>query len=97
MHQHSRPPPVTASPANSPRTNPTRTNNPRDPDVGRSRPSSDRGTGSEQGIGMGEVSDALMRGHEPASQSKDSLAKMSQVIQVRLFFFWLNMQSLDGG
>lgn len=35
---------------------------------------------------MGEVSDALMRGHEPASQSKDSLAKMSQVIQVSLIF-----------
>ena len=30
MHQHPRPPPVTASPANSERTNPTRTNNQRD-------------------------------------------------------------------
>ncbi|KAL2069878.1 hypothetical protein VTL71DRAFT_14557 [Oculimacula yallundae] len=30
MHQHPRPSPITASPASSPRTNPTRTNNPRE-------------------------------------------------------------------
>lgn len=43
---------------------------------------SERGAASEQGISMGEGSDALMRGQESASQGRDSLAKMSQVIQV---------------
>lgn len=33
---------------------------------------------------MGDGSDASMRGQEGVGQGKDSLAKMSQVIQVRL-------------
>ncbi len=83
MHQLPRPPPVTASPANSPKTNPTRTNNPREQELGRPRISTDRSTPSEQGIGMGEGSDALMRGQEAAGQTRDPVTKMSQIIQVR--------------
>lgn len=83
MHQHPRPPPVTASPANSPRTNPARTNNPREQDLGKSRVSSERSTSTEQGIGMGEGSDALIRGQEATGQSRDSVAKLSQIVQVR--------------
>jgi autophagy-related protein 13 len=82
MHQRSRPPPITASPANSPRTNPTRTNNARDQDHRRSDHGAERGASSEQGSSMGEGSDALMRGQEAAGTGKDSMAKMSQVIQV---------------
>lgn len=84
MHQHSRPPPLTASPANSPRTNPTRTNNPRDYESTRPRPTTDRSTPNEQGIGMGEGSDTLMRGQEAMGQGRDPITKMSQIIQVRL-------------
>ncbi|KAL8740516.1 MAG: hypothetical protein Q9190_006799 [Brigantiaea leucoxantha] len=78
MHQHHRPPPVTASPANSPRTNPTRTNNPREGEL-RARP--ERGSSSEQGTEAGEMSDALMRSQENTGQAKDATAKLSQVIQ----------------
>lgn len=83
MHQRFRPPPITASPANSPRTNPARTNNPRDQDNRRSDNAAERGTSSEQGSSVGEGSDASMRAQEVVGQGRDSLAKMSQVIQVR--------------
>jgi len=65
------------------RTNPIRTNSPRDQDAGASRSSSDRGTPGEQGTNMGEGSDAIMRGQESAGYGKEQLAKLSQVIQVR--------------
>ena len=82
MHQHSRAPPVTASPANSPRTNPARTNNPRNQEVGSSRPSSDRSAPSEHGIGIAEHSDVVARSPESSAQGKDNMAKLSQVVQV---------------
>ena len=83
MHQHPRPSPATASPANSPRTNPMRTNNPREELAPGSRASSGRGTPSEQGIGLGEGADTILRDPESATQGKDSVAKLNQVIQVR--------------
>ncbi|SLM33798.1 Autophagy-related protein 13 [Lasallia pustulata] len=81
MHQHPRAPPVTASPASSPRTNPSRTNNPRDREPGGSVSGSERGTPSEQCIGIGEGADALLRGQESSGQAKDTVAKLSQVVQ----------------
>ncbi|KAI4211530.1 MAG: hypothetical protein LQ351_005706 [Letrouitia transgressa] len=69
MHQHYRPPPVTASPANSPKTNPTRTNNQRE------------GNRNEKVSETGEASDALMRSQEVPGQNKDAMAKLSQVVQ----------------
>ncbi len=83
MHQLHRPPPVTASPANSARTNPSRTNNPREGGLSVSRPSSDRGTSNEQAIDMGEGSDALMRGQDEADPVRDGVQKLNQVVQVR--------------
>ena len=82
MHQHPRPSPTAASPANSPRTNPTRTNNPREELPAGSRASSGRGTPSEQGIGVGEGADTILRDPESASQGRDSVAKLNQIIQV---------------
>ena len=82
MHQHPRPSPAMASPANSPRTNPTRTNNPREELPTGSRASSGRGTPSEQGIGAGEGADAVLRDSESASQGRDSVGKLNQIIQV---------------
>ncbi|MCJ1477808.1 autophagy protein 13 [Lambiella insularis] len=81
MHQHPRAPPVTASPATSPRTNPTRTNNPRDQESTPSKSSFDRGMPSEQGIGMGEGSDPQNRAQDATVDNRDNLAKLSQVIQ----------------
>ncbi|KAI4268968.1 MAG: hypothetical protein L6R38_007655 [Xanthoria sp. 2 TBL-2021] len=81
MHQLHRPPPVTASPANSAKTNPTRTNNPREGGSSNSRPSSGRGTSNEQAIDMGEGSDALMRGQDDADPGRDGVQKLNQVVQ----------------
>lgn len=79
MHQHPRGPPVLASPANSPRTNPSRTNNLRETESGSS---SERGTLSEPGIASGEGSDTVMRAHESSGQGRDAIAKLSQIVQV---------------
>ncbi|CAG8953463.1 hypothetical protein HYFRA_00010213 [Hymenoscyphus fraxineus] len=79
MHQHPRPSPVTASPASSPRTNPTRTNNPREegynpnpytriiPDM----------PGSSEGDD-GSSDSGVMPSNGP---SKDAVKKLDQVIQ----------------
>lgn len=83
MHQHPRPSPVSASPAKSTRFNTTRTNNSREQETVRSIGSSDRGTPNEQNFGMGDGSDAMMRGQEGGGHSKEQSAKLSQVIQVR--------------
>lgn len=71
-----------ASPANSPTTNPSRTNNSRERDAAGSRVGSDRGTPSEQGIGMGEGAEAVLRGYESSAQGKDADTKLSQMVQV---------------
>ena len=81
MHQHPRGPPATASPANAPKTNPMRSNNPRDTDSGNSASGSERATPNEQGIGLSEGTDALLRSPN-SGQSRDSLGKLSQVVQV---------------
>ena len=87
MHQHPRASPVTAFPAKSPRTNPTRTNNPRDQEPGTSRSSSERNTPSDQGIGLAEGFDVQGRVQDAPSDGKDNLAKLSQVIQVCMISF----------
>ncbi|KAI9876006.1 MAG: autophagy protein 13 [Pleopsidium flavum] len=70
MYQHPRGSPVTASPANSPRTNPTRTNNPRDPEQGHS---SERG--STEGFDVG------LQTQQSSSQGKEAKTKLNQIIQ----------------
>ena len=72
---------MTASPANSPRTNPTRTNNPRDQESGSARLGTERGLPSEQGTGEGL--DTQMRVQDPSVDGRDNMAKLSQVVQVR--------------
>ncbi|KAL8884508.1 MAG: hypothetical protein Q9215_007457 [Flavoplaca cf. flavocitrina] len=81
MHQLHRPPPVTASPANSAKTNPTRTNNPREGGTSNSRPNSAQATSTEQAIDTGEGSDALMRGQDEADPGRDGVQKLNQVVQ----------------
>jgi hypothetical protein len=70
MHQHPRPPPVTASPANSEQTNPTRTNNPRDRDS------------STQGLGSGEDFSSPGKNVAPPNPATE-ISRLNQVIQVR--------------
>ncbi|KAL8884256.1 MAG: hypothetical protein Q9192_006890 [Flavoplaca navasiana] len=81
MHQLHRPPPVSASPANSAKTNPTRTNNPREGGLSGSRPNSAQATSTEQAIDTGEGSDALMRGQDEADPGRDGVQKLNQVVQ----------------
>ena len=76
MHQHPRPPPITASPANSEQTNPTRTNNPRDRDVQALRNKSPltQGSGSSE-----EFTSA--RQDQPADNPVAQMQRLNQVIQ----------------
>lgn len=78
MHQHPRPPPTTASPASSPRTNPTRTNNPRE-EGGNShqRTARDMADYNEGDEGSGDS--GVMAAPGP---SKDAVKKLDQIIQV---------------
>ncbi|MCJ1309823.1 autophagy protein 13 [Agyrium rufum] len=73
MHQHPRPPPKTASPANSPPTNPLRTNNPRQAESDTTGTASGRGTAGEMGNDPREGVDDAPRSNE--------LGKLNQVIQ----------------
>ncbi len=76
MHQHPRPPPVMASPANSEQTNPTRTNNPRDRDVQALRTGSPltQGSGSSEEFANG-------RQDQPADNPAAQMQRLNQVVQ----------------
>ncbi|KIW99145.1 uncharacterized protein Z519_00808 [Cladophialophora bantiana CBS 173.52] len=76
MHQHPRPPPITASPATSEQTNPSRTNNPRDRDVHALR------TNSPLTQGSGSLEDfASARQDQPADNPGVQMQRLNQVIQ----------------
>lgn len=77
MHQHPRPSPMTASPASSPRTNPTRTNNPRDQSsTPQPKALSDIPGYSEADEGSGDS--GVMAATGP---SRDAVKKLDQIIQ----------------
>ncbi|KAG6361497.1 hypothetical protein INS49_009724 [Diaporthe citri] len=74
MHQHPRHPPRTASPASSPQTNPTRSNNPRE-GIGaqaRASPESPR-PGPSSSVGSGEF--------ELKGPSPESIKKLDSIVQ----------------
>jgi hypothetical protein len=80
MHQHPRPPPVTASPASSPRTNPARTNNPRDEGPSQhSRQNLETEGYNEEGEEGSEDSGPIT----PNGPSRESVKKMDQILQVK--------------
>ena len=90
MHQHPRPPPVTASPASSERTNPERTNNQRDRDTpppeNFSRQPQDRTDGSDESnsspILAAEVTrlnQVIQVGFAEHSNNRASLIKFSEL------------------
>lgn len=76
MHQQSRHPPRVASPAVSAQTNPTRTNNQRDP---RSRTSTD--TANRDGVGGGGGGQDGGSGAPAHAASRDAIKKLDQIIQ----------------
>ncbi|KAI1097951.1 autophagy-related protein 13-domain-containing protein [Jackrogersella minutella] len=77
MHQTPRAPPRTASPALSQQTNPTRTNNQRDPGSPISRSPSRPGSGAHDGTATG-ISGGNRGGGGP---TRDSVKKLDQIIQ----------------
>ncbi|KAG4416495.1 autophagy protein 13 [Cadophora malorum] len=77
MHQHPRPSPITASPASSPRTNPTRTNNPREEgSSSNSRLAADMPAYNEADEGSGDSGVIATTG-----PSRDVVKKLDQIIQ----------------
>ena len=74
MHQHPRPSPTMASPASSPRTNPSRTNNPRE--------ESSRAGGTPEMAGYNDTDEGSGDSGVMSGPSKDSVKKLDQIIQV---------------
>ncbi|PBP27817.1 autophagy protein Atg13 [Diplocarpon rosae] len=78
MHQHPRPSPITASPASSPRTNPARTNNPREEgSSSNSRLAAEMKGHNEADEGSGDSGVIAASG-----PSRDVVKKLDQIIQV---------------
>ncbi|PBP18163.1 autophagy protein Atg13 [Diplocarpon rosae] len=77
MHQHPRPSPITAAPASSPRTNPARTNNPReDGSSSNSRLAAEMKGHNEADEGSGDSGVIAASG-----PSRDVVKKLDQIIQ----------------
>lgn len=81
MHPYPRPSPRTASAANNLQTNPTRTNNQRDPNSERSSPYSDTAPYSEKGLDDGE-GEMVTRAEQMSETEQRNYQKVNQVIQV---------------
>ncbi|KAL9102309.1 MAG: hypothetical protein Q9163_002527 [Psora crenata] len=81
MHQHPRQSPVTASPANSPRTNQHKMTNQNHQEKTESRGSIDRSSTSEQGGSMADGADVMLKAPENSTPNKDGVAKLNQIVQ----------------
>lgn len=82
MHPHPRHSPRTASAANNLQTNPTRTNNQRDPLSERSSPYSDTLSYGDRSVDDGE-GEMVTRAQQPSESEQKNNQKVNQVIQVR--------------
>ena len=78
MHQHPRRSPVPSLYARSPTINQMRTNNPREEDVEVLDDSTQEGHRADQSEGV----TALLRIQESSVQGKETIAKLSQIVQV---------------
>jgi hypothetical protein len=78
MHQQSRHPPRMTSPASSPQTNPTRTNNPREAVSAATRARAGSEALAQSGPPSGDGGEASGSG-----PSRESIKKLDQIIQVR--------------
>jgi hypothetical protein len=82
MHPHPRPSPRTASAANNLQTNPTRTNNQREPTSERSSPYSDTASYTDRGPDDGD-GEMVTRAEQMSEMEQRNYQKVNQVIQVR--------------
>ena len=83
MHQHPRSPPVTASPANSPRTNPARTNNRRDRESeSNTTQNLEVGANNLRGLGIEDGAEVFEQDQSTSAPAKEVLAKLNQIVQV---------------
>jgi autophagy-related protein 13 len=80
MFPHQRPPPRTAAPANNLQTNPTRTNNQRDPTSERSSPYSDTYPYSDRGAD--DEGEMVGRTEQASEATQKHVQKVNQVITV---------------
>jgi len=80
MFPHQRPSPRTAAAANNLQTNPTRTNNQRDPTSERSSPYSDTGPYSDRGVE--DDGEMVGRVEHVSEANQKHIQKVNQVIQV---------------
>ncbi|KAF2791399.1 hypothetical protein K505DRAFT_66464 [Melanomma pulvis-pyrius CBS 109.77] len=80
MHPHPRPSPRTAAAANNLQTNPTRTNNQRDPNSDRSSPYSDTASYTDRGPDDGD-GDMVTRAEQMSETEQRNYQKVNQVIQ----------------
>ncbi|KKZ68244.1 hypothetical protein EMCG_06067 [[Emmonsia] crescens] len=82
MHQHPRPPPAMASPANSPRTNPARTNNPRDRGAESNTSQAEVGlVNTATGLGIGHEAEMFVQVPPNVAPARDIIAKLNQIVQ----------------
>lgn len=82
MYPHPRPSPRTASAANNPQTNPSRTNNQRDPYSGRSSPYSDTLSYGDRASDEGDA-EMVSRSERPPDTDQTQAYKVNHVIGVR--------------
>ena len=88
MHQRPRPTPsrlhpTSASPATSPATNPTRTNNSRDSDSGDSQDRLDSTAPGGPGIVLDEPYGSTQPAYGAGDRRQDAIKRLNQVVQVR--------------
>lgn len=92
MHQHPRPPPAMASPANSPRTNPARTNNPRDRGAESNASQAEVGpVNTATGLGIGHEAEMFVQVPSNVAPARDIIAKLNQIVQVSCTSFTLGI------
>lgn len=78
MHQQARPTPRVSSPASSPQTNPSRTNNPREAILGARARASSETSGRESAVASYSTAETPPGAGPPA----DAVKKLDQIIQV---------------
>ncbi len=83
MHQHPRRSPVITSPARTPATNPERSDRQEVGEDGKHIDDPEGAMPGEQASRHVEGADAMLRIQEASTQGKESVAKLSQIIQVR--------------
>ena len=83
MHQHPRRSPTTSSPASTPRANPERSNRQREEGAGNDVDDSGGAMRGKEAFRHGDGAEGISRIQSASVQGRESVAKLSQIIQVR--------------